>query len=235
MIDFVEQTSLVKRMEVPTHGARTKLVILDIYDRVERAIETGEPYQTVLDPPPADPRVAHPPRQEQPAVHVAMVLPFRRIEKPSEMEKYNTCVPILTLKAAAGGFSDWQNVSYDVWAEIQSTQPLRRGMFVAQVDGHSMEPLIPDRAWCLFSRPVLRIRQDMIGVVQARGISDPDTGGNYTIKRIKRLKGITAEGTDGYTAVRLEPVNPGHPVLVLQQTSDDEVRVVAEFVEVIGS
>ncbi|MBU0703865.1 MAG: hypothetical protein KKC18_08355 [Chloroflexi bacterium] len=28
---------------------------------MQRAIETGEPYQTLLDPPPADPRMAHPP------------------------------------------------------------------------------------------------------------------------------------------------------------------------------
>ena len=97
-----------------------------------------------------------------------------------------------------------------------------------------MEPLIPDGAWCLFSRPVLRFRQDMIGIVQSRDISDPDTGGNYTIKRIKRLKGITADGTEGYTTVRLEPVNPDYQTLVLEQRSDDDIRVVAEFVEVIG-
>jgi hypothetical protein len=33
----------------------------------------------------------------------------RRVVKPSQAEKYKTCVPILNLKAAAGGFSDWQN------------------------------------------------------------------------------------------------------------------------------
>jgi hypothetical protein len=38
---------------------RTKQVILEIYDEMQRAIETGEPYQTRLDPPPADPVVAH--------------------------------------------------------------------------------------------------------------------------------------------------------------------------------
>ena len=38
---------------------RTKRVILEIYDAMQRAMDTGEPYQTRLDPPPADPRVAH--------------------------------------------------------------------------------------------------------------------------------------------------------------------------------
>ena len=39
---------------------RTKLLVLKAYDRMQLAIETGEPYQSLLDPPPADPRVAHP-------------------------------------------------------------------------------------------------------------------------------------------------------------------------------
>ncbi len=44
-------------------GCRTNTPILRIYDAMQRAIDGGEPYQTVLDPPPADPRVAHPPRK----------------------------------------------------------------------------------------------------------------------------------------------------------------------------
>jgi hypothetical protein len=40
---------------------RTKRVILEIYDAMQEAIRTGEPYQTRLDPPPADPRCGHPP------------------------------------------------------------------------------------------------------------------------------------------------------------------------------
>jgi len=45
---------------------RTKRVILEIFDAMAESIRTGNPYQTVLDPPPADPRTAHParPRQE---------------------------------------------------------------------------------------------------------------------------------------------------------------------------
>ena len=43
---------------------RTKRVILEIYDEMQQAIDTGRPYQTRLDPPPADPRVAHPARQQ---------------------------------------------------------------------------------------------------------------------------------------------------------------------------
>lgn len=37
----------------------TKNLILEIYDKMRYAIETGTEYQTILDPPPADPRLAH--------------------------------------------------------------------------------------------------------------------------------------------------------------------------------
>lgn len=57
------------------HGEyRTKRVILEIYDDMQRASATGEPYRTRLDPPPADPRVAHaaePPRNGRPKAHHA--------------------------------------------------------------------------------------------------------------------------------------------------------------------
>jgi hypothetical protein len=55
---------IVRRKDEEKYGDyRTKLVILDIYDRMQHAIATGTSYQTMLDPPPADPRVAHPPRE----------------------------------------------------------------------------------------------------------------------------------------------------------------------------
>jgi hypothetical protein len=65
-VDYIMETfPIVKRNDTKQHGDyRTKLMILDIYDRMQQAMDTGEPYQTLLDPTPADPRVAHPPRTE---------------------------------------------------------------------------------------------------------------------------------------------------------------------------
>jgi hypothetical protein len=55
---------IVKRKDEAKYGEyRTKRVILEIYDEMQKAIETGKAYQTRLNPPPADPAVAHPPRQ----------------------------------------------------------------------------------------------------------------------------------------------------------------------------
>jgi len=63
--DYIMETfPVVKKKDIQQHGDyRTKRTILEIYDAMQRSIETGEPYQTLLDPPPADPRVAHSPRE----------------------------------------------------------------------------------------------------------------------------------------------------------------------------
>ena len=54
----------VERKDEASHGSyRTKEKILEIDDVMQRTIETGEACQTVLDPPPTDPRVAHPARR----------------------------------------------------------------------------------------------------------------------------------------------------------------------------
>ncbi len=60
-VDYIMETfPIVKRKDETAYGEyRTKRVILEIYDAMQRAIETGQSYQTLLDPPPADPRVAH--------------------------------------------------------------------------------------------------------------------------------------------------------------------------------
>jgi len=61
-VEFVMKSfPIVQRRDEELYGEyRTKRIILDMYDAMQTAIDTGTPYQTVLDPPPADPRVAHP-------------------------------------------------------------------------------------------------------------------------------------------------------------------------------
>ena len=58
---IMETFPIVKRKDEKAHGEyRTQRVILEIFDAMQQAIATGQPYQTRLNPPPADPRVAHP-------------------------------------------------------------------------------------------------------------------------------------------------------------------------------
>lgn len=59
--DYILETfPIVKRDDTKRHGDyRSKRVILEMYDAMQEAIESGRPYRTLLDPPPADMRVAH--------------------------------------------------------------------------------------------------------------------------------------------------------------------------------
>jgi hypothetical protein len=62
-VDYIMDTfPLVKEKDEKACGEyRTKRVILEIYDEMAQSMRTGQPYQTRLSPPPADPRVAHNP------------------------------------------------------------------------------------------------------------------------------------------------------------------------------
>jgi hypothetical protein len=54
--DYILDTfPIVRRKDEAQHGEyRTRRVILEIYDAMQQAITTGQPYQTRLDPPPAN-------------------------------------------------------------------------------------------------------------------------------------------------------------------------------------
>jgi SOS-response transcriptional repressor LexA len=166
-----------------------------------------------------------------PAAAVTAALPFRRVT-PSEDEKYRTCVPLLALKAAAGAFGAAQDVEAGDWVVPDTSRRLGPGMFVAQVVGRSMEPLIPDGSWCLFRRPVEGSRQGKVVLVEHRDIADPETGGSYTVKRYRSRKAADAEGWR-HMEIRLEPENPAFAPIVLREREDGEVHVVAELVQVL--
>jgi hypothetical protein len=61
-VDHILETfPIVRRRDEQSYGEyRTKRLVLELYDQMIQAIQNGLPYQSRLDPPPANPRVAHP-------------------------------------------------------------------------------------------------------------------------------------------------------------------------------
>jgi hypothetical protein len=61
-VDYIMVTfPIVESKDVAKHGEfRTKQLILEAYDAMATTSTDGTPYDTVLDPAPADPAVAHP-------------------------------------------------------------------------------------------------------------------------------------------------------------------------------
>jgi DUF2075 family protein len=145
-------------------------------------------------------------------------------------------IPVYTLAAAAGGYGE------DVVPEVSGWAPTPTGLrpdakhFIAKVMGHSMEPLIPDGSWCVFRFDVTGSRSGRILLVQHESISDPDTGGAYTIKRYTSRKTAIPAGEQGaweHRAIELVPLNRDYRTIVIPADHAGSLRVIAEFVRVL--
>lgn len=157
-----------------------------------------------------------------------------RVVEPSPEDRYVSCVPLVPLKAAAGAFSEPHGViegDWD-WVEVETSRKLREGMFVAQVVGRSMEPLIPDGAYCLFASPVEGSRDKRILLLRLRDQVDPESGERFTVKQYSRSP--HDEGVWRRFEVTLKPQNREFPPLTVVAEDDDAIDVVAEFLEVVG-
>ena len=152
-------------------------------------------------------------------------------------DRYVTCLPLIPLKAAAGAFSNPQQIPEDSewenWVAVDTGRTLRPGMFVAQVVGRSMQPLIPDGSYCLFATPVQGTRQGRNLLVQLRDEADPETGQRYTVKRYESEKSVSEDGTWRHVRVNLKPLNPEFHPIVLTVEDEGTVAVIAELVQVL--
>jgi hypothetical protein len=125
------------------------------------------------------------------------------------------------------------DVEPEAWVRPNTTKRLDKGMFVAQVVGRSMEPKIPDGAFCIFRTPVAGSRTGKTLLVQHRDIHDPETGGSYTVKEFdsSRIKGKEGESRTG--TILLHPINREFEPIELTDVNEQEVQVIAELIEVL--
>jgi SOS-response transcriptional repressor LexA len=159
-----------------------------------------------------------------------------RLVQPRAEQRWVSAVPLVPLAAAAGAFGEVQHAGAEdewEWVEIDTVRRISPGMFVAQVVGQSMEPLIPDGSYCLFSAPVTGSRQGRIVLAELRDSVDPENGERYTVKRYESAK---IDGEDGWRHIQvtLKPENSRFQPIVIRADSEADVAVVAEFVEVVA-
>jgi phage repressor protein C with HTH and peptisase S24 domain len=156
--------------------------------------------------------------------------PFKAVV-PRAKDRFKTCVPLVGLDLAAGGFAPGALDPSVTWVELPKPRPpqrprtLRKGMFVARVVGRSMDPGIPDGSWCLFAADPAGDLRGRTLLVQHRGIHDADTGTSYTVKRLERAEG---------GATRLVPDNDAYAAIELREHDAADLRVVAELLEVLS-
>jgi uncharacterized protein len=173
--------------------------------------------------------------EQAPSQPTAKVLPLRRVTAQERAQGVQA-VPVVDLKFAAGNFSEPQALEDGAteWVELPDWVAPQPGLFVAQVVGESMNRRIPNGAWCLFRANPQGTRQGKIVVVQHRSISDPETGGSYTIKRYRSEKVVDEDGGWRHTRIELHPETDqdGFGVIVIE--ADDDVGVVAEWLMMLG-
>jgi DUF2075 family protein len=177
------------------------------------AVQSGS---TALPPPAPPPRIVASP-------------PGRRFEE---------WVPVYDLTAAAGGFGPSSSAECLGWTASPPGIRTDERHFAARVHGRSMEPLIPDGSLCLFRFDVAGSRGGRVVLVQHHAISDPDLGGCYTVKKYRSLKIQEADaGADAiwsHAAIQLLPLNGEFPTIWINPDQVAELRVIAEFVRVLG-
>jgi hypothetical protein len=104
-VDYIMDTfPIVRRKDEELYGAyRTKDTILEIYDALADAVRTGQPYQTRLNPPPADPSMAH---GAKPVVHLAVPAVALDPTFPSSPRDRMLCGAVLDLVLAEPGLPE---------------------------------------------------------------------------------------------------------------------------------
>lgn len=182
---------------------------------------------------PIEPRAAMPPQPMAVKTPPATPLPaFRLVETPALSERYEQFVPVYNLQAAAG-FWGAESVPEEIgWAAVPDVR-LREGMFMAQVQGSSMEPLIHDRSWCLFRRCPGGSREGRIVLVQFNSLGDPENGGRFTVKKYHAEKVADADGWR-HGRIQLLPLNPEFQPIELSEENASDLIIVGEYLQAVA-
>ncbi len=147
--------------------------------------------------------------------------------EPIEVRRFETHLPMYSLRAAAGRLGEEMPAEAEDWVPAPEGVKLDHNLFVAHVVGHSMEPRIPDGSLNLFRFNPVGSRQGKIVLVERFGITD-DTA-RYTIKRYTSEKRRDGDQWE-HTRIRLEPLNPDYEPW---DVDPEGFAVVAEWLRVI--
>lgn len=148
---------------------------------------------------------------------------------PSQVLQFRTHLPRYSLAVAAGPFlTNPEDIQADEWIEAPPDLKLDDDMFIARIQGHSMEPKIPDGSLCVFRRNVVGSRNGRLVLVRNSELADDN---QYTVKRYRSEKTVSEEGFL-QTRIRLESLNPAYPSWDLDE-DEGKYQVIAEFVRVL--
>ena len=150
--------------------------------------------------------------------------PFVRLPQ-REARPFQNAIPLYDLRAVAGRFGALQTVEPEAWVAPRGRTLPAQSLFAARVIGESMNRRIPIGSYCIFRIPASAPLNGKIVLVQHRHIEDPESGGQYSVKRLK----ITS------TVLRLESLSTSrlYRPMIFRGRKREELTILAELVEVL--
>ena len=145
--------------------------------------------------------------------------------------RFREFLPLYSMQAACGRFGEGEAVECDGWVKVAG-QKLDESMFIVRACGRSMEPKINDGDLCIMRAGVAGTRQGKIVLAQHRFVSDPETGGSYSIKCYSSEKQLFDDGSWSHERITLSPFNLDYPPIVLDHNEGDYC-IVAELVRIL--
>jgi phage repressor protein C with HTH and peptisase S24 domain len=170
------------------------------------------------------------PRESVPVDAFSRVLDrlYREHVEDTQVQQFATHLPLYSLRAAAGRLGDEMLSEAEDWVPAPEGMRLSPDLFVAHVEGRSMEPRIPDGSLNLFRLNPAGSRQGKILLIERFG--ELDQSARYTIKRYTSRKVVTSEDEWRHEQIRLEPLNPEFESW---DVDPEGFAVVAEWLRVI--
>lgn len=159
----------------------------------------------------------------------------RIVENVTPDERYCVAAPVIELGLKAGALPAGRVPEPAGWAVLSGRRVLDERMFVAKIEGHSMEPRIPAGSWGLF-RMLEGVGAASLSLDRRRVLVEIDSNrlamgeGRYVLKRVV----VTKRSGDGeIEEIELRSDNPAFSAITLL-ADNAEVTFRAEFLEVLG-
>lgn len=162
-----------------------------------------------------------------------------------DLEKYQTHLPLHSLKAAAAAepAGEWGKRARDElietlgWVRVSlSGRRLNDRMFIAAIEGHSMDDGksgLVDGGYAVFEFWPSGTKQNLSVLVRG-AFSDPETG-NYAVKKYVADQRDAEGRHHKISLVSLNPNKERYPNIELQPEEDDDIAVVAKVVQALST
>lgn len=161
-------------------------------------------------------------------------------DEVGDLEKYTTHLPIHSLKAAAASepAGEWgpdaqeQMIETLGWIRVSSRRRINSRMFVAQIEGHSMDDGrsgLVDGGYAIFELWPSGTKQ-LLSVLVRGSFRDPETG-SYAVKKYVADQRDAEGRHHQINLVSLNPDKERYPDIELQVEDEEALTVVARVIQ----